>query len=348
MIKIFALTDYKNHFGSKWGSKPYRSGYDKELIKKYLSRNDYDIEFIRLHDIDFSVNWADRIIIYTSSEETGLYYKSFVEDIILGLTKRGAKLIPGFDFLRANNNKVYMEILKYQILGEEFGYYSRVYGTADELVYDIDRDKIISPCVIKKAEGSMSRNVFLCNNRHELVKKAKNLSRTSNYLYELKELIREVRYKGYSRESSYQGKFIIQRYIPNLHNDWKILIYGDHYYILNRGIRKNDFRASGSHFRYRTGSESDFPEDLLDVVRRIYLKFDIPHLSLDIAFDGENLYVHEFQAVYFGTSTINLSDDYFTLSNDKWITEKKQCDQEEEYVLGIVRYLERHPELILK
>ena len=43
--KIFFLTDYKNNFGSKHNALPYRSGMDKDLLKKYFKAKGYDCIF---------------------------------------------------------------------------------------------------------------------------------------------------------------------------------------------------------------------------------------------------------------------------------------------------------------
>lgn len=348
MQKIYILTDYKQYFGSKWEAIPYRSGFDKILLEKYFREYGYDSEFIQFKDVSFKDNyWKGENVIYTSSEETGLNYKSFIEDIVLGLERSGAKVIPGYDFLRANNNKVYMEILRDRLLGHETsGNSSKLYGTFEEVQQDVDQDIIKFPCVIKKATGSMSRGVYLANNKNELVKYAKKISRTKYYRAELKEQIRRMKNPGYKSESKYQGKFILQSFIPNLKNDWKVLVYGDHVYILNRGIKKHDFRASGSHYNYKKGSKSEFPIHMLDFVEGIYEKLNIPHLSLDFAYDGSRGYVHEIQAVYFGTSTLKFCDDFYIKKNGHWIIEKKEFDQEEEYVWGLITYLKKQSEIV--
>ena len=35
MIKYLPQQDYKGHFGSKWLSSPYRSGYDQQKLQDY-------------------------------------------------------------------------------------------------------------------------------------------------------------------------------------------------------------------------------------------------------------------------------------------------------------------------
>lgn len=344
MKRIFALTDYKDNFGSKWKAKPYRSGFDKLLLQEYFSKYGFETEFVQLKDAPAKKNnMKGELVIYTSSEETGLWYKSYIEDILLYLVQAGAEIIPHFSFLRANNNKVFMELLMAQTLGMDLiGKESNVYGTLEEVVLDISLNKVVFPCVIKSAAGSMSRGVRLVRTEKELIKTVKKISRSSKLIHELKELGREIKHPGYRRESKYQKKFIVQPFVPGLKNDWKILIYGDHYYILYRGIKERDFRASGSHFNYKAGAMSEFPIHVLDTVEQIYKKLDVPHLSLDFAYDGKRTYVHEIQAIYFGTSTLEFSEDYYVKKDGNWTTEKKEFDEEEEYVWGLVKYLNNH------
>ena len=343
MQVIYALTDYKGHFGSKWGAEPYRSGYNKKHLRELFNLEGYEIEYVQFKDVDLSLDWSSSTVIYTSSEEVGLKYKDFIEDVILYLEKSGANVIPGYEFLRANNNKVYMELLRNRVLGEEIsGLKSLIYGSLEELYDDFEQDKIKLPAVIKKAAGAMSRDVYLANTKEELFKHAKKIARTRNILLEWKELIRQKKHMGYKAESKYQNKFILQSFISNLKNDWKILIYGDRYYILKRGIRKGDFRASGSHYHYAAGSDSEFPIEMLDTVEKIYNKLNVPNVSIDFAYDGYKGYLFELQAINFGTSTLTYSEDFFTKKAGRWIVEKKKNDQEQEYVYSIIHYLKRN------
>ena len=272
--QIYALTDYKNNFGSKWGSIPYRSGFNKDLLRKHFNKFGWDIKFIQFKNVSFNDDWENKIVIYTSSEEKGLYYKSYIEDIILGLGRVGAIVIPRYDFLRSNNNKVYMEILREKLLGKELsGISSYLYGTLEELRRDLTERKIQFPCVLKTAGGAMSRGVYLANNTKDLLRYAKRISRTFHCFHEAKEIFRSKKYKGYQKESKFQHKFIVQNFIPELINDWKILIFGNHYYVLNRGIKVNDFRASGSGYNYFAGSESRITNEMLNFLKWLYNKF---------------------------------------------------------------------------
>ena len=101
---IFALTDYRGNFESKYDKIPYNSGMDKKLLEKYFSAFDFEIVFIPLSEVINHSNtfWGNKIVIYTSSEDTEYYYKNFIEDIVYYLELSNAKVIPPFKYLRAN------------------------------------------------------------------------------------------------------------------------------------------------------------------------------------------------------------------------------------------------------
>jgi len=342
MKKIKVLTDYKGYYGSKWNATPYRSGYDQSQLTANFHQYGYELEFIKLNDIRFKEDlWKDRIVLYTSSEEAGFHYKGFIEDVILGLERLGAILVPSFDMLRANNNKVFMEIIREAKLNSQMiDMNNRIYGTLEELDVEINEGKVEYPCVLKKAEGSMSRGVYLANNSEELLRFAKKISRTRHFKSELQEVLRIRKHKGYKPESKHQGKFIIQPFIPGLKNDWKVLIYWDHYYILKRHVRKNDFRASGSGVNYKAGSEAGFPLLQLNYLKEVFMKSDTPNLSIDFGYDGKTGYIFEFQGIFFGTSTQYKSRDYYLHSNNEWLAKNKILDQEGEFVYSIVKFLD--------
>ena len=140
------------------------------------------------------------------------------------------------------------------------------------------------------------------------------------------------------RESRYRRKFIVQTFIEGLSNDWKVLVYGNRYYALCRSTRKNDFRASGSGMlEYR----EDIPEPVLDFAGKIYQYLDVPNASLDIAFDGEKVYLIEFQCISFGTHTLDTSPFYFQRDESGWKCVHGESEMEQVYVESVARYLYR-------
>lgn len=342
MNKITILTDYKNHFGSKWNSSPYRSGYDKKYLLSLFESKNYFVEYLPFSEVDFSKDWSNMIILYTSSEEIGFQYKKFIEDIIFGLKEAGAYLLPDPLYLRANNNKVFMEILRSLKIPEPLRTVKAcLYGTYSEALKALSNGVINLPCVIKTAEGAMSRGVFLAQTENEFKKVTRRVSRLFNVKVYLKELLRLIKYKGYKVETVFQKKFIVQNFIEGLQNDWKILIYGNKYYILRRNIRKNDFRASGSHYNYSSGSESGFPLQMFQIIKDFFDALDVPNASIDFAFDGKKGYIFEFQAIYFGTSTQYKSKDYYEYYNGTWLLKPNKMNQEQIFVESIVDYLKK-------
>ncbi len=338
MNKIYILTDYKNIFSSKHNATPYRSGMDKKLLEKYFKENGYEIIFLKFADINFrKMNFEDQYIIYTSSEDIGGHYKSYIEDIIYGLYLQNAKLIPEYKYLKAHNNKVFMEILRDLTINDDLNFiHSHYFGTIEELKNNLYN--ITFPAVIKSATGAMSRGVYLSKNKKELIKKAKKISRSTYLFDELWDIGRAIKHKGYIKESKYRNKFIVQNFIPGLENDWKILIYGDKYYILYRGVRDNDFRASGSgKFIFK----EDIPNGILDFAKLIFDILNVPNLSIDVAFDGNNFYLLEFQAIHYGTTTIVKSPFYFNKINNNWEIIKENSVLEKIYVESIVNFINK-------
>ncbi len=340
---IYCLTDYKGIFGSKFNAQPYRSGFDKNLLKQLFEKQGITPVFLKASEVAFyGVDWKGKIVLVSSSEEYKLLYKSFIEDVVYGFSKAGAQLLPGADFLRANNNKVYMEVLSQVALPANLQTLpGKYFGTYDELKTAVDAGKIKFPCVFKLAAGAKSRGVFKASHASELLTGAKKLSSSYSHKIQWKEKVRTLLHKGYQTESAYQNKFIIQPFVAGLKNDWKILIYGEKYYLLKRSVRLNDFRASGSGIDYRSGSTAEFPSGMLNFVREYFLALDVPNLSIDFGYDGEKGYVFEFQAIHYGTYTQQKSNDYFEFEKGSWMLKNDILSAEEVYVHSIIEYLKR-------
>ena len=112
MNRIIIITDYKNRFGSKWDAVPYNSGMKKKNLEKYFLQEKYEAKFIQFSEVKNLTNVENIPIIYTSSEDIGYHYKDYIEDIIFYLECKDAIVIPSYKYLRANNNKVFMELLR--------------------------------------------------------------------------------------------------------------------------------------------------------------------------------------------------------------------------------------------
>lgn len=338
MINI--VTDYKGFFGTKYDADPYRSGFSIKSLQHEFHQKGIKTQVVRVRDLsDYQFDQAD-LFLLTSSDDIGGKYKGFLDDLFFDLKCRGGRLIPNYELFRAHENKVYAELIR-----KRLGFLwndkleSSVFGCFEEL--ENSSFEIPLPIVVKKSRGALSRGVFLALDKYELYRTAKRASKDKWSLHQITDWIRAKRHKGYVRESKNREKFILQRYIPDLKNDWKILVYGNRLFILTRHTRKNDFRASGSHCNYLPGSKSIIPEGIFDFALKIRDGLDVPCISLDIVFDGNVFYVVEFQAIHFGTSTINMSDVFFEKKDETWHPVQNNLSVEYLYADAVCWYLHK-------
>ncbi|MBN1216079.1 MAG: hypothetical protein JXA99_11650 [Candidatus Lokiarchaeota archaeon] len=338
MNDIYFLCDYQSRFSSKYNSGIYRAGMDRSILEARLKEYDCNAVVLKVSDNKIQeIDWKDKIVAYSSIEDNDLYYKSFFEDIILFLKINQAFLLPKYEFLKANNDKIFMTLYLENISEDVFNKLkSNVFGCFEDLYYQID--KISFPCVIKRTDSAMSKGVFLAENKKQLLKYSKKVSKINDPSYEIIDFLRKYKHKEYQPESRYRKKFLVQKFIPNLINDWKILIYDDVYFVLKRFTRKNDFRASGSHKFLFT---EEVPSQVLDFSKKIFEYFDTPFISLDIGFDGIESYLFEYQGVNFGTYTMENAPFYFMMKNLKWEYCKNNLILEEVYIDSIYKYLLR-------
>ncbi len=337
MAKIILFTDYKGTFGSKCNAVPYRGGMDKKLLTNYFSEKGFEIEFIKFAEvIQYEILfWKGKTVIYTSAEDIGYEYKSYIEDIIYFLELNGAIVIPRYKYLKANNNKVFMELLRKSMPNKYLlGIESGVFGCLEETKDFLSKIKI--PLVFKQATGAMSEGVGLGLNKKDLITKLKKISKTPNLLEDIKDLLRPYKHNGYKKESRYRNKFILQEYIPSLKGDFKVLVFSNKYYVLQRGIKQNDFRASGSGI---LNYVRDLPEGLLEFSYEFFKELNVPNASLDIAFNGTSFFLIEFQCIYFGSYTLTYSEFHWQLKEKLFELIESKSELEKEYVNSIVDYL---------
>ena len=339
--KIFALVDYKQKFGSKHFDTPYRSGMDKMLLSKYFLQNGFEIEYVPFRDVNLrDSKWVGSTVIYTSSEDIGYHYKSYIEDVVFGLEEKGAIILPGYKFMRANNNKSFMESLTDIYLGDSF-LKTMSFGSLKDLLLKMDEIKF--PVVLKPSEGASGTGVSLVSNERELIRKVKKFKDYASLKEDTKDYLRGIKHKGYQKESIYRNKFIVQELVPNLENDWKIYVFGDKFYIIKRPIFKGrGIAASGGGYdNYFYGEEAEVPEGIFDYCETIFNKLNVPHLSVDIAYANGNFYLIEFQALYFGTAGIPYSKGFFIKEKLDWTFVSENYDVEKVYADSIKWFIKK-------
>ncbi|MFW5803900.1 MAG: hypothetical protein ACOCWG_01560 [bacterium] len=335
---IYLINDYKNNFGSKRDDFPYRSGMDKELLKKLFVQNDFAAAFLTFAEANtLNIDWHNIPVLYTCTEDIGYKYKSFIDDVVLGLELKGANLLPPYKFLHATNNKVFMEILRTTIPKELSGNVnSFVFGSYEEFINNLPQ--IEYPVIIKEPAGAKSEGVFLARNIEQAKNIIKKISNTHNWKEDIKDWLRAKKHKGYIKESRYRNKFVFQEFVPGLEHDYKVLIYDKKYYVLKRNNRPKDFRASGSGLFEFT---EDIPFEILNYAEKLFNYFQVPNLSLDIAFHNNQCYLLEFQAVFFGSTTLVKSPFYLVKENNEWKVIHRKSILEEEFVNSVVQYLNK-------
>jgi glutathione synthase/RimK-type ligase-like ATP-grasp enzyme len=333
---IVLLTDYKGFFSSKQKAQYYRGGLDLGKVASYFSLDGISVEVVPLHELNTaSINRDETILLYTSSEDKFGFYKSYIEDVIFDLEQQGFNVLPPYAFLKAHNNKVAMELLRERCgLDSVQTIQTRAFGTLEDLKVQVH--KFIYPVVIKPASGAMSKGVAKADNADELIRAVKRISRTLMPFHDIKELLRKIKYRSYyRRESFFRAKFVVQNLIEGLSNDWKVLVYGDKCFALCRNNRPNDFRASGSGlFIFR----KDLPDGMLDFALSVRKHFKVPHISLDIGFDGKKFHLIEFQFLHFGTTTIEKSPFFFKQVDGRWKCVDGSSELEQVFVYSLIEH----------
>jgi glutathione synthase/RimK-type ligase-like ATP-grasp enzyme len=220
-VIINVLTNHKMEFYSSMALlKEKKLSMNIELMKQYSSEYQIEFKFMNFQEVSFiGVNYKNQIFLYISSEDPDLLYKSYIEDIVMGLKLQGAILIPDLFLFKAHHNKVFMEILRAILLNKiDTGITSQHFGTLED--FEKYKHLVSLPSVIKKASSTGSHGVELLKTRRDLNKIPYRISRSFNIKESFKRIL-----GIWSPFSNYRNKFIIQNFIPGLSGDFKIYIY---------------------------------------------------------------------------------------------------------------------------
>ena len=350
MKRIYVILDYLGTFASRYTGN---QGVDLKILEKYFLEKDCEAIYKRFYEINFREDtYKNAIVIYQSSEDTHDKYKSYVDDILLGLKLKGAILIPDYIYFKAHQDKLFMEILRDLNSNIQLKTItSKYYGTYEEYFQNINEHFNNEKEVFKPAWGSGSINIIKLSSNKEKTIIPKILSETREYkklrqffyapIKSFYQKFKGIFIKKHTsnillKESINREKFIIQNFISELFHDYKILVFGKKYYVLLRHNRQNDFRASGSgNFRWidKPGS------DLLDYAENVFKSFNTPYLSLDVAEKEGRFYLFEFQFIMFGTLTMEESEFYFQKIENNWEKKMEKPVLEREIVQSITDFL---------
>ncbi len=342
MKKLAIITRDTSFFGQT--RKPWVTA-DIDKIKSYLYDYGYVIEQHIYHEIiNKNVNLSNIPILYTFSQKTNI--RQYFFDVIKFLYDEGYNLIPEIDLLICHENKGYQEICKKKRGIKSLNSY---YFSSRE---DLEGYDIKYPTVLKTLDGSNGTGVFLIKSQEELIKVLKNWEKLS--VWEHADLLRRMhlrkkKYKeypnhddkcdciAYKKHITPERNFILQPFVPNLQYDFRVLVLYNHLWVTRRWNRDNDFRASGAK---KFDCDFQAPSELLDFAIAIFNKFKTPSLSIDIAFDGKDYHLIEFQAQHFGINVIVKNKGYYQKIDDKWLFKEVKPNFELEMAHCVAKYLD--------
>jgi len=335
MKEISLLVDYRGTFYSSTTNAFSLCSMNIPRLIKSFAEQGIKANVLHFPDIEFRKDWTGKVILCQSSEDHELRYRSYIEDMILGLSLAGAHLLPSFHFLRAHHNKVFMEILR-QIsrIADANTLDTQMFGTFEDFA---KVGSLNYPVVLKPGSGAGSAGVQLVKGSRQAKKSVKSVSWSGDYLWTTKEIIKRLIRKNYQPYSLYRRKFIIQEFIPNLTYDYKVLVYGNRVFVVRREVRENDFRASGSG---KLNWPKEVSEQLLNFVWGLFEAFDVPHASFDIAETGAAYHLIEAQFVDFGPATLERSEHHWLRNATGWDRVEGRAELERTFVEGVVRYMD--------
>lgn len=322
-MDIYLLTMPDGTFGSAGQS------WKKLNIIKIIKLINHKVKIISFNDLDGLRLSIDDILIYTSSDNPTI--RHYIKNRLFFI-KDECRLIPSYELLMAHEDKGFQEILKNKKkLGNLKGNY----------IFDIENELLGLPKVLKTTEGAGSSGVFLIKDKNDLKKIKRDF-----YSQPLKRKVIKIQRKIKLTKKQYEiynyrykkfNLFIEQEFISNLQHDFKVLVFGDRYFVLKRSVRKNDFRASGSgDFEF-----IDPPHEVLSFAKNITSILDNPYLSLDIAQSEYGCHLIEFQATNFGPYTLLNAPKRYTFNGNSWLAEENCKDLEANYAYALNHYIGR-------
>lgn len=293
--------------------------WKKLNIEKMVSKLNFSARVISFNELDEMILSSDDIIIYTSSENPEV--RQFIKNKLYYI-KDKCVLIPSYDLLMAHEDKGFQEVMKKE---KKFG------NLRGNYIFDIDNHQFDYPKVLKTSQGAGSSGVLLVKDNTDL-KAIKNKYFEPSFKRKCIQLQRKVKlspeeYQIYSYKYKKFNLFVEQDFISNLVCDYKVLVFGDRYFVLKRNVRKNDFRASGSgDFEF-----IDPPIEVLDFAKEIAEVLKNPYLSLDIAQSDKGCHLIEFQATNFGPYTLLNAPVRYIYDRKTWVKEENCRDLEANY-----------------
>ncbi len=341
MSKIAILTRDGKFYGQT--RKPWVSA-DLNKIERLLRESGYEPEVLTYHQVfNCDIDLSGIPVFYTFSQKNNL--RHYIGDVIHYLYMKDYNLIPELPLLLCHEDKGYQEILKKKLGINSLN--SLYFSSSDDIAdYDINY-----PVVLKTIDGSNGNGVFLIKSHAELLKTLHKWEKVS--FSDKLDLLRRahLRFKKFKEYPNFcnradalqyekhikpERSFILQPFVPNLKYDYRVLVLFDQLWVTRRWNRDNDFRASGAK-----KFDCNFTAEpaLLEFGMSIFKKFDTPSLSIDVAFDGKDYHLIEFQAQHFGVNVIVKNKGYYYKEKNEWKFKEVKPDFEKTVAQCLASYL---------
>lgn len=323
-------------------------GLDYRIIAEALEEMGYNVKVINFAQIAQNYNLLPQNSLFFYSFSYNDDYHQYMKDVLYDLkqSRPDIRLLPDLDMLFSFENKGYQELYRKRLAfgaleGDYFGDIS-----------DMQIKEIELPIVYKEINGAVSSGVHLVKHQSDIInltrkKKKRNLWETVQYLRRMAKKkepssmrpTHEFIEKNFAEFFLKRHPFVLQKFIPNLDCDYRVLVFGDKYYTMRREVRKNDFRASGSGVQEWV----DPSANILNFAFNITNKLQVPFISLDIAENTEGCYLIEYQGLGFGASALIKSDFYYKFKEDNWFKITEKSDLERTFAYAINHFIHENP-----
>lgn len=344
--ELYILTDGAGDFLVSMEDLVHFTSMDVPKMKALFEKNGFAVQVATFGELDLAQDFRGKYVVYQTSEKRGPFYKHYVEDVVYFLERRGAILLPCFEHLKAHHNKGYMEMMRRDFKDPELkSLRAWCFGSAEEAVAGMPSQ---FPVVLKQVAGSGSEGVYLARNEREYRQAAQAISHTAmgmNWREVAREGLKQAIRTGLSpvlpkyrkTDPPLRQPVVVQEFVPNLAGDYKVVVFGDKYYILYRKNRDNDFRASGGGKLFVVPEAER--EGLLDFARKAVQEIDFPMLGLDIAFDGSRYHLFEFQMIHLGPYTMQAAEFWHEYRDGKWVQFNGKSDLEVEFCRSLCEHI---------
>ena len=276
----------------------------------YCNANSISIKIVDCYKSDIMQQLSDCDALMWHFNHKGAKESKFAKQLLFSVEASGKKVFPNYNTAWHFDDKVAQKYLFEAIeapLSPSYVFYSK----SDALKW---AEQTKFPKVFKLRNGAGSDNVRLVNSKAEasrLIRKAfgrgfKQYEGLSN----LKERIRKYRLgktslwnvlKGivrlaypteYARVTGKERGYIyFQDFIPGNDNDIRIIVVGDKAFAINRMVRSNDFRASGSGMVLY--EKEHFDDETIRLSFQMAEKLKSQCAAFDFVFDLNKTYVLE-------------------------------------------------------